>query len=170
MEEIDAASLDALTATYARGPGMDEVERDRSRADRTREPLTLAFVDVWASPAGDRLLRPVADVLRAHIRPHDVTVRYGGDEFVCALTGMALAEAAERLAAVNAALAEASERGSITLGLAELEAGQSLPSLTQRADDALYRQRRRRRHQLDDTSSGPRRRGTGRGAQAPSTP
>ncbi|HSK22684.1 MAG TPA: diguanylate cyclase [Egicoccus sp.] len=153
MEEIDAASLDALTATYARGPGMGELERDRSRADRTGEPMTLAFVDVddlkgtndrGGHVAGDRLLRQVADVLRAHTRPHDVLIRYGGDEFVCALIGLTRTEAAKRLAAVNDALAAASERGSITVGLAELEAGESLSSLIRRADDALYDQRRRR--------------------------
>ncbi len=83
-EEIDAASLDALTATYARGPGMAELERDRSRADRAGEPMTLAFIDVdglegindrAGHPAGDRLLRQVADVLRENMRPHDVIVR-----------------------------------------------------------------------------------------------
>lgn len=153
MEEIDAASLDALTSTYARGPGMIELERDHSRAARSGEPMTLAFVDVddlkgtndsAGHVAGDRLLRQVADVLRNHTRPHDVIIRYGGDEFVCGLMGLTLAEATDRLAEVNVALAAASERGSITVGLAQLEAGESLPSLIQRADDALYRQRRQR--------------------------
>jgi diguanylate cyclase (GGDEF)-like protein len=153
MEEIDAASLDALTAAYARGPGMAELERDRSRADRTGEPMTLAFVDVddlkgtndlGGHPAGDRLLRHVADTLRANTRPHDLIIRYGGDEFVCALMGLTSTDAAKRLAMVDAALAAAAEPASITVGLAELEAGESLPSLIRRADDALYRQRRQR--------------------------
>ena len=115
--------------------------------------MTLAFVDVddlkgtndrAGHLAGDRLLRQIADVLREYTRPQDVIVRYGGDEFVCALIGLTRTEAAERLALVNIALAEASERGSITVGLAELEAGESLPNLIRRADDALYHHRRQR--------------------------
>ncbi len=54
--------------------------------------------------------------------------------------GLTRTETAERLAAVDVALAEASERGSITVGLAELEAGESLSSLIGRADAALDRQ------------------------------
>lgn len=151
MEEIDAASLDALTGVYARGPGMIELERDRSRAARAGEPMALAFVDVddlkgtndrAGDPAGDRLLRQVADALQAHLRAHDAVVRYGGDEFVCALMGLTRAEAAERLAAVNTALGAASEPGSITVGIAALEGDESLSSLVERADAALYRQRR----------------------------
>lgn len=152
-EELNAASLDALTGTYTRGPGMAELERDHSRAGRTGEPLTLAFVDVDdltgtndrdGHPAGDRLLRQVAEVLTEHIRPHDVIIRYGGDEFICALVGPTRTEAAERLKVVNAALADASERGSITAGLAELEPDESLTSLIRRADADLYHQRRHR--------------------------
>ena len=152
-KELNAASLDALTGTYSRGPGMAELERDRSRADRAGEPMTLAFVDVddltgtndrGGHLAGDRLLRQVAEVLTEHTRPHDVIIRYGGDEFVCGFMGLTRTEAAERLTVVNAALAEASERGSITVGLAELEEGESLSNLIRRADDALYRQRRQR--------------------------
>lgn len=150
-KEIDAASLDVLTGTYTRGAGMVELERDLSRASRSGEPMTLAFVDVddlkgtndrGGHPAGDRLLRQVASVLTANTRPHDPIIRYGGDEFVCALIGLTLTEAADRLAEVNRALAVASERGSITVGLAELEAGESLDSLIRRADNALYHQRR----------------------------
>jgi diguanylate cyclase (GGDEF)-like protein len=151
--ELDAASHDALTGTYTRGAGMTELERDLSRAARTGEPMTLAFVDVddlrgtndrGRHLAGDRLLRQVADSLRTHTRPHDVIIRYGGDEFVCGLTGLTLSDAADRLAKVNLALAAASERGSITVGIADLRAGESMPSLIQRADEALYDHKRQR--------------------------
>ncbi len=115
--------------------------------------MALAFVDVDdlkgtndrdGHPAGDRLLRQVADALRDHIRSHDVIVRYGGDEFVCAFMGLTRSEAEERLATVNDALAASSEPGSIPVGLAGLEPGESLETLVQRADEALYRQRQER--------------------------
>ena len=116
------------------------------------QPLTLAFVDVdglravnnsRGHAAGDRMLREIANTLQGILRPYDLIIRWGGDEFVCVMTGMALRAAAERLAHVNAALAEAPERGSVTIGLAELQSDDSPIDLIARADAALYRERQR---------------------------
>jgi PleD family two-component response regulator len=67
-----------------------------------------------------------------------VIVRYGGDEFVCAMPGLTMAEATARVALVNVVLAKALEPGSITVGLTELAPGDSLDQLVARADSALY--------------------------------
>jgi diguanylate cyclase (GGDEF)-like protein len=149
--ERSAMVFDDLTGAYRRGPGFVELDREVSRAHRTREPLVLAFIDVVGLKAvndsdghlrGDEVLRGVADALRAHLRPYDPVVRYGGDEFLCMLAGLDLLGAARRLAAVNAGLAVTPRGMSVTIGLAELEAGESLEGLIGRADDALYQQRR----------------------------
>jgi PleD family two-component response regulator len=52
-----------------------------------------------------------------------------------------MADATRRVALVNAALQEAPEPGSVTVGLAELQPGDSLEDLLARADAALYRER-----------------------------
>ena len=46
--------------------------------------------------AGDALLRLAGETVRAHIRPSDVIVRYGGDEFVCAMSNLTALEARPR--------------------------------------------------------------------------
>jgi len=149
--ERSAMVFDDLTGAYRRGPGFVELDREVTRAQRTGQPLVLAFVDVVGLKAvndsdghrrGDEVLRQVADALRAHLRPYDPVVRYGGDEFVCLLAGLDLLGASRRLAAVNATLAERPEGTSVTIGLAELDPGESLDGLIARADDALYQQRR----------------------------
>jgi diguanylate cyclase (GGDEF)-like protein len=75
--------------------------------------LTLAFVDVDGLKlvndsrghlAGDAPLKLVGGTIRAHVRPYDVIVRYGGDEFVCAMSDLGAVEARERFDKVAEAL------------------------------------------------------------------
>lgn len=142
--------MDELTGVYLRRAGFVELEREMARVRRAGEPLVLAFIDVnglkaindsRGHAAGDQLLLEVASVFKGRLRSHDLIIRYGGDEFVCAISGMDLAGASERLAAVNGALAETTEQGSVTVGLTELEPDDTPEELVARADAALYRQR-----------------------------
>ncbi len=87
------------------------------------------------------MLRAVVDALRSKLRSHDLIIRYGGDEFVCVVSGLSMADAAERLAWVNQTLARLPERASVTVGIAQLAAGESPEDLLGRADAALYEQR-----------------------------
>ena len=152
--ERETASVDDLTGAYLRAAGFQELEREIARATRSREPLVLAFIDVdhlkllndsRGHAAGDRMLLEVAHAFRAKLRAHDLFIRYGGDEFVCAISGLSLEETTMRLTEVQAALAQAPERGSVTVGLAELLPGESAEALVARADAALYRERERQR-------------------------
>ena len=152
-EERAAFSVDALTGAHRRDVGLVELEREMDRAKRTKHPFALAFVDVdglkarndsLGHTAGDRLLRSAVDSIRANLRSYDLIVRFGGDEFLCGVTDVTAAEAGKRFARVNAELA-ASQQASITVGLAELEADDALEDLVERADQALYRERQKRR-------------------------
>ncbi len=90
------------------------------------------------------MLRGVADTLRGKLRPYDVIIRYGGDEFLCVLPGLSLAEATKRFTSVNTALAEHPDQGSVSVGIADFQQNESLHDLVGRADAALYRERDRR--------------------------
>ena len=110
----------------------------------------LAFVDVdglkavndsRGHAAGDQLLRHVVGALRTNLRSYDLLVRFGGDEFVCALADLGIDEASRRFRKINADLQE-SHGASITVGLAEMRSGDSLVRLVARADEALYEERK----------------------------
>ena len=131
-----------------------ELKREMARAKRTKQPFALAFVDVrdlkgtndsLGHAAGDQLLRDTADTIRAHLRSYDLIIRFGGDEFLCALSGVTRAEAAHRFSCVNADLATRSRQASVTVGLTELEADDALEDLIARADEAMYRERQQPR-------------------------
>ena len=146
----EEANLDELTGAYRRGPGFLELEREMARAFRALEALSVAFVDVdhlkqvndtLGHAAGDRLLQHVASALKSRLRSYDPVVRYGGDEFICVMPGLTAEAATERLATINSVLRTMSQSGSMSLGVAELQPGDSAHAIVGRADESLYRAR-----------------------------
>jgi diguanylate cyclase (GGDEF)-like protein len=154
------SSIDGLTGAYRRDAGILALEHEIARAHRTGESFVLAFVDVnnlkvrndlHGHIAGDRLLRKIADTLRANVRSYDLVVRYGGDEFICGFPALDVNDGAERFARINEDLA-ASDEASVAFGLAELVRGDSLTQLIAKADALMYANRYQRTRELDATS------------------
>ncbi len=149
------AGIDELTGADLRGVGLMAIERELQRARRIKRPLVVVFVDVnylkrvndtQGHLAGDALLRRVADTLRAKLRSYDVIVRFGGDEFVCALPGLTPTAASQRLAGLISSLEANGEPAPISYGMAELEDDDDLDRLIGRADEALIATRRSTGH------------------------
>jgi diguanylate cyclase (GGDEF)-like protein len=145
-----AFSIDELTGAHRREAGILELEREVDRATRTKQPFVLAFVDVDKFKAtndslghagGDQRLRQTVALTRAHLRSYDLIIRFGGDEFLCALPDVTMEQASERFSLVNADLA-AAQQGSVTVGLAELQPDDAVEDLIARADEAMYTARR----------------------------
>jgi diguanylate cyclase (GGDEF)-like protein len=154
------SSIDGLTGAYRRDAGLLALEHEIARAHRTGESFVLAFVDVnnlkvrndlHGHIAGDRLLRKIADTLRANVRSYDLVVRYGGDEFICGFPTLEVNDGAERFARINEDLA-ASDEASVAFGLAELERGDSLTELVAKADALMYANRYQRTRERGATS------------------
>ncbi len=149
----ELAANDELTGARARKIGLDEVAREIERARRTGTKLTLAFMDVdrlkevndtHGHPAGDELLVSVVETVKTHVRPYDVIVRYGGDEFLCAMPNLSKVGAKRRLNKITALLAAANNGHSITFGLAECEPDDGVQEIVGRADEDLLKTRRSR--------------------------
>jgi diguanylate cyclase (GGDEF)-like protein len=141
---------DQLTGLLQRAAGLDLVSREVDRAHRAGEQLVIAFLDVvglkhtndtYGHVAGDRVLHAVGASLREGLRSYDVAVRWGGDEFVCALPGSTLATAGRRFDDVQALLTAACSGAVLTVGMADLGPDESMQDAIDRADRDLYDRR-----------------------------
>jgi diguanylate cyclase len=122
-------------------------EVDRAAGSR---PMTILLIDLdhfkavndaYSHSSGDRALREVATILRAHCRTGDEAVRYAGDEFVIFLQGDGTAgrEVAERIrTAVAAATILPEVRLTVSVGVATWSPGMTGDALFRAADDRLY--------------------------------
>jgi diguanylate cyclase (GGDEF)-like protein len=162
--EIRDAHIDELTGAYVRGVGTLALQREIDRARHADEKLVLAFVDVdglkrvndrSGHAAGDALLRGVTDAIRSKLRSYEPIVRVGGDEFICALSGIDLEIGQRRFAEIAEEL-RARQGTSISVGFTTLRRGDVLDDLKQRGDVALYEAKRDRLEDLaDERPAGP---------------
>lgn len=144
------SASDGLTGARSRR-ALDQVLLEGDDADDN--PLSVALVDVdhfgmvnerFGHAAGDEVLRGVAKRLSADLRPDDVLVRYGGEEFVLVLPATSLVQCAERAEAVCKAMARSPVSGApvtvtvtISVGIAERSADESRSELLERAQGAV---------------------------------
>lgn len=144
--ELAAEGVDHLTGALRRRVGLAAIQREMDRTTRTGEGLVVAFVDVVGLKlvndvaghvAGDELLRSVAGSIRGQLRNYDLIARYGGDEFVCSLSGLDEPGARRRFDAIAVELATAPSPGQITVGFAQRRSEEDLSALIGRADEAM---------------------------------
>jgi diguanylate cyclase (GGDEF)-like protein len=149
-QDREDAGTDDLTGARRRGVGLEQLSTEMMRAHRESGGLIAAYVDVdglkvvndeQGHAAGDALLRTVADGFRRHMRPYDLFVRLGGDEFLCALPSITLLEARERFAPLLEELKEAGD-WSVSIGYSEMRDADTADELVKRADGALLAHRR----------------------------
>jgi diguanylate cyclase (GGDEF)-like protein len=88
---LELANHDSLTGLYNRRRFVEELKKEIIGVMRHGHGSALFFIDLdqfkyvndaCGHPAGDRLIRKVADELKRSVRRCDVVARFGGDEFV----------------------------------------------------------------------------------------
>ncbi len=151
----DLATRDELTGLVNRRHMSHLLERERQRGVRSGRGFSLAMVDIdhfkavndhYGHPVGDDVLRTFAHHAPQALRATDVVSRWGGEEFVLLLPEAALSAArigVERLrgrvaATPMAHLSGVPIRVTVSVGLTEHIAGESVTQTLERADRALY--------------------------------
>jgi len=161
-EELEHLSMmDSLTGLANRRYLVQRLTEEARLFGRTMQPFTVLMADVdhfkkyndvFGHPAGDELLKRIADLLRGIARESDCVARYGGDEFCLLLphtAGSDGAHLAERIRGRIALEEFNGERITLSIGAASLPADGITPeAVIAAADEALYRAKREGRNRV----------------------
>jgi len=148
------AALDQLTGLYNRRSGEQRLAQEISRAQRHVRPLTVLLMDLdglkqindrHGHAAGDMALKGFAVRLQRAIRGSDLAVRLGGDEFMAILPECRSEEVRHVLARVEGLEFDINDekiRPQFSRGWTDYKPGESPQELLDRADQALYANKR----------------------------
>jgi diguanylate cyclase (GGDEF)-like protein/PAS domain S-box-containing protein len=112
----EQAMHDALTGLYNRRYLEETLGRELILAEREVHPIGIIMADLdhfkkvndhYGHLAGDKVLRIFADLMKRHARGSDISCRYGGEEFLLVLPGMAEESAVERAEQLRSEMAAA---------------------------------------------------------------
>jgi diguanylate cyclase (GGDEF)-like protein len=162
---VQSSIKDSLTGLYNVRHFKDRFKFEIQAATRLQHPVSLLFFDVdhfkkyndtHGHPAGDLVLKKVADLLRKNFRATDITARYGGEEFVVLLPHTAFVDALEKAEHFRKVLEDepfpnehTQPLGKVTasIGVSEYPShGASMEAVIKAADDALYEGKKKSRN------------------------
>jgi diguanylate cyclase (GGDEF)-like protein len=159
------AVTDGLTGLYNHRRFQEAINAELLRSERHKRQLAVLMIDVdffkkvndaMGHPAGDELLRRLAEVLSKDLRQTDLIARYGGEEFAAILPETTRSEALQVGERMRAAVEERINQGTpwptkvtVSIGVATYpEDGTTAERLIQAADQAMYVAKRQGRNRV----------------------
>jgi len=150
----ELATRDELTGLINRRHMLALLEQEHQRCIRSGQTFCLAVIDLdhfkaindrHGHAAGDAVLRAVAQEALRQVRVADVLARWGGEEFVLlvpdsrsTLARGGLDRLRERIGALRVPTGDTEVGVTLSAGLAEHHAGESVELTLERADQALF--------------------------------
>ena len=155
------ATTDGLTGLKNHRAFQESLTANFENGVRYQNPLSLLLIDVdkfkqyndtFGHPAGDEVLKQVAQTLLAASRSADFVARYGGEEFVILLPNTDATGAIEAGERVRRAVAEQRwEQRDITISIGAVSlmpSTESAAQMVESADKALYLSKERGRNRV----------------------
>lgn len=161
------AMTDGLTGLANRKSFDEQIGRLTEEAAKDGKTFTLLLADIdhfksfndnFGHQVGDQVLRLVARTLVDGVKGRDIAARYGGEEFAIILpdtnieagihVGDALRRALANKDVVNRSTGEQLSKITMSVGVAQYYSGESIESLIERADAALYTAKHNGRNQV----------------------
>ncbi len=152
---------DSMTGLYNHQYIVSNLQEEIDRSERYKIPLSIIVLDVdnfkkindsYGHVMGDSVLKRVSKTIKSQCRIMDKIGRYGGDEFVIVLPETDLEKAvilARRLLeSVESLSFDNSVKVTVSLGIAQLDEGETASAFIERADDKLYAAKRAGRNRF----------------------
>lgn len=161
--------VDELTGLLNRAAMERDLDREQAQVGRTGRRFTIAMIDAdhfkkvndqYGHGFGDVVLETLAERFVESIRPRDQVYRYGGEEFLVLLPDTPLDQARpvlerlrQRACGREISDGEIAVTQPVSIGAAESDGNEPIPTVIERADAAMYRAKQagRNRVELDDT-------------------
>lgn len=160
---------DSLTGLLNHTNFKERLRTEVARAKRQNKSLAVALIDIdffkkvndtYGHPAGDRVIKNLARLLKQRLRGADVIGRYGGEEFAVALPDTNLDGAIKALdnirvsfEAIDQNAGGNSFHATLSAGVALFPSGQDAETLIKQADEALYAAKRGGRNRVESYQS-----------------
>jgi len=156
------ATTDQLTGLHNRRRLDETLESEVKRAERYGTTLSLIICDVdrfkdvndlHGHQVGDAVLAAIAKLLRENVRHLDALGRWGGEEFAIICPETALEGAVTLAEKLRETIAEHDlttvGRKTISFGVSAFRSGDEVTDLVRRADQALYRAKKKGRNRVE---------------------
>ncbi len=150
----EEARVDALTGLPNRRAFDERIEQSHADFVNGKSSFTVAILDVdhfkkfndeHGHAVGDKVLEVVGEVLRRTQRGTDHVARYGGEEFVVLLDRLPGHQAKSVVDRQRGRIGKSTLRVdgkdlsiTVSAGVAEIQPGESITSVLERADQSLY--------------------------------
>ena len=161
----ELAATDPLTGLYNRREYDLLFKHEIERAKRMNTPLSVGIIDLdhfkkindtYGHSAGDEVLKQTAVLFRENLRSMDIIGRWGGEEFIILLPGIAIDQAnltgnrlLQALESTNIDAGTVSIKITATIGLTQLLRDDNMDKVIRRADDALYKGKEAGRNRVE---------------------
>ena len=161
------ANHDPLTGMLNRRFPFEFLHKEFARLKRTKGILSIVIFDVddfkyfndtFGHDCGDEILISISKLISGNFRESDVSCRYGGDEFLIAMSGANLEEAKKRVEKLQRLIAEekydtlSQEKLTVTISVgiaAYPRHGEDVDEVIKAADQALYLAKERGKNRIE---------------------
>ena len=153
---------DSLTGLANRRYFTRAFEEEVARALRQDIPLSIIFLDIdffkkvndtHGHRMGDTVLKEISHYIQRTCRPFDTIARWGGEEFIILLPENNEIEATACAERIRRGIAAGASKAipfpiTISAGVTQYNAGDTLEKFTERADQALYKAKENGRNRV----------------------
>ncbi|WP_019026869.1 diguanylate cyclase [Colwellia piezophila] len=156
------STTDSLTGLANRRKLDDALAQSLAEAQRYNKPLSVVMLDIdkfkvvndsYGHIVGDQVIKTIANLLKSNVRDSDISGRWGGEEFllVCPETELMGAQRVSELLRqiINGHHFLDIPNQSCSFGVAQWDHTESLNTLLERADKALYSAKTKGRNRVE---------------------